>query len=233
MGCSCSEGLTRIIVFVANFAFLLVGGALLTLGILYTINYSHYTDAIPVEYQVIQHIPTVSIAVGSIIFFIAFLGCCGTVRSSPCMLTTYAAILIVIFLVQVGLGVFALWKIKDNEEMHQQIEKHLEIIFRKYNESSSEVVNVIQAEFKCCGVTGPNWWSNASLPIPKSCIANGTTTEYPTGCSDAVFTYFSDSVRLIGIVALAVSLIEVVSAVLALCLVNCIRSDMRTRSYYS
>lgn len=233
MGCSCSEGITRIIVFVANFAFLLVGGALLTLGILYTINYSHYTDAIPVEYQVIQHIPTVSIAVGSIIFFIAFLGCCGTLRSSRCMLTTYAGILILIFLAQVGLGVFALWKIKDNEAMHEQIEKHLATIFRKYNESSSEVVNAIQAEFKCCGVTGPNWWSEASLAVPYSCYANDTTTPYSTGCSDAVFTYFSDSVRLIGIVALAVSLIEVVSAVLALCLVNCIKSDLRTRSYYS
>lgn len=233
---SCSEGITRVIVFVANFAFLLVGGALLALGILYTINYSQYTDAIPVDYQVVQHIPTVSIAVGSIIFFIAFLGCFGTLRSSTCMLITYAAILIVIFLAQVGLGVFALWKVKDSDDMQMQIEKHLGTLFGKYNDNNetAQVVNLIQQQFECCGVTGPSWWKKADLAIPRSCYAdNVTTTTYTTGCSNALFSYFFDSIRLIGIVALTISLIEVLSAVLALCLVNCIRTNKRTQDYYT
>lgn len=230
MGCSCSEKLTRIIVSVANFAFLLVGAALLTLGIFYTINYSYFTDAIPVDYQVIQHIPTISIAVGGIIFIISFLGCCGTLKSNTCMLITYAVILILIFLAQVGLGVFALLKVKDIDDMNYQFKNQLGIIFRNYDKTP-EIVNGIQTGLKCCGVTGPQWWTEASFSIPQSCYTNSTLIPYTTGCADAASSFFNDSIRLIGIVALTISLVEVLSAVLALCLVNCIRRNKRQKEY--
>uniref|UniRef100_A0AAR5QFX1 Tetraspanin n=1 Tax=Dendroctonus ponderosae TaxID=77166 RepID=A0AAR5QFX1_DENPD len=137
----CSEGLARIFVFVTNFAFLLVGLALLVVGILYKVNYTKYTEAIPDDLSSIQYVPTIAIVVGAVIFFIAFLGCCGTLKSNTCMLTWYGAILIVIFLVQVGLGVFALLQVKNETELQAQVENQLTTIFGK---NDTELINLIQ-----------------------------------------------------------------------------------------
>ncbi|CAG9763701.1 unnamed protein product [Ceutorhynchus assimilis] len=226
----CTETITRILVFVANFAFLLVGVALLSVGILYTIHFTHYTEAIPDQYQAIQYVPTLAIVVGSIIFFIAFLGCCGTIRSSPCMLTTYASILFVIFLLQVALGVFGLLQIKNSSELKVQVSQSINRLFAKYNQTTdyTGVIDLIQQNLKCCGSTGSTSWTTG---VPGSCYDEDKNL-YAQGCSDAMYSFINGSVRLIAIVALTISLVEIVGAILALCLSNCIRANSRRSGYY-
>ncbi|XP_050300327.1 23 kDa integral membrane protein-like [Anthonomus grandis grandis] len=230
----CTEGLTRILVFVANFAFLLVGVALLALGILHTVNYNHYIDAIPKDYQLVQHVPTIAIVVGSIIFVIAFLGCCGTLKSSTCMLTTYASILLLIFFAQVALGIFGLVTIKDDTDLKKNIEASVQTLFSKYgpNNETNKVIDVIQDNLECCGVTGPTFWISIGQSVPKSCFADGALLPYTQGCSSALLNFVMSSVRMIAIVALAISLTEIVGAVLALFLANCIRANQRKGAYY-
>lgn len=232
----CTEALTRILVFIANFAFLLVGGALLTVGILYKIHFVNYTEAIPEEYNSIQYIPTIAIVVGSTIFLIAFLGCCGTLRSNTCMLTTYAGILFVIFLIQVALGVFALLKIKDTGDLQTQIHKQIANVFPRYNTSASitEAIDIIQQKLECCGTDSPQSWISAGFSVPQSCYDDydKNNTVFGQGCSDALFNFINSSVQIIAIVALAISLTEIVGAILALCLSNCIRANERRGTYY-
>ncbi|ERL86529.1 23 kDa integral membrane protein [Dendroctonus ponderosae] len=223
----CSEGLARIFVFVTNFAFLLVGLALLVVGILYKVNYTKYTEAIPDDLSSIQYVPTIAIVVGAVIFFIAFLGCCGTLKSNTCMLTWYGAILIVIFLVQVGLGVFALLQVKNETELQAQVENQLTTIFGK---NDTELINLIQLNFQCCGTNGPSSWAPAS--IPKSCYSTVDGTLFQNGCVDSLSNFLTSSVKIIGIVAIAVSAVELIGATLALCLTSCIRDKRRLGSYY-
>lgn len=225
----CTEGIARILVFVANFCFLLVGLALLVVGIIHTINYKDYTDAIPKDYEALQYVPTLSIIVGAIIFFIAFLGCCGALKSSTCMLTSYGAILFIIFLIQIGLGIFALVMIKDTSDLQTKLDKAIQDLFDKYNNpkpNSKESVDLIQDVLKCCGTTGSSYWKNG---IPESC---GSSPASRPGCQKAFYDFILDSMKLIGIVALTVSVIEVIGAVLALCLSNCIRRRERQGAYY-
>ena len=47
------------------------------------------------------------IVVGSIVFLTGFLGCCGAFKESPCMLTTYAVILIILLIMEVVAGILA------------------------------------------------------------------------------------------------------------------------------
>lgn len=63
----------------------LAGLALIIIGVMYKINFSEGIKALPADVGVA---PTLSIIVGSIVFITAFLGCCGAVRESTCMLTT-------------------------------------------------------------------------------------------------------------------------------------------------
>jgi len=222
----CTEGLARIFVFVANFCFLLVGLALLIVGIMYKINFNKYTDAIPDDYQVVQHVPTFTIVVGVIIFFIAFLGCCGALKSNTCMLTSYGAILFIIFLIQIGLGIFALVTIKNTQDFQTKLNNAVENLFNKYdsNPKAKEAVDAIQEALKCCGTSGKSYWHNV---VPASCPSGS-----PPGCQTALYDAVLSSIKLIGIVAMTVSIVEVVGAVLALCLSNCIRGRERQGAYY-
>ncbi|CAG9764035.1 unnamed protein product [Ceutorhynchus assimilis] len=228
-----SEGFARILVFVANFAFLLVGLALLVIGILYKVNFTKYTDTIPADYDALQYIPTIAIIVGAIIFFIAFLGCCGTLKSDTCMLSWYGAILIIIFVAQIALGIFALIKIKDRSDLESKIQQQLSVLFGKHSQKETmEVIDLIQTNFHCCGTTGPAYWTGQSMDPPKSCYDSSTQVVYPKGCSNVFPEFISGSVKLIGVVALVVSLVEVCGAILALCLAGCIRDKRREGAYY-
>jgi hypothetical protein len=71
--------------------FQLVGAALIAVGTLYQVNFTDITKAIPEAYGHLNLIPILTIVVGSIIFIISFLGCCGAIKNSPCLLTTVSA----------------------------------------------------------------------------------------------------------------------------------------------
>ncbi|KAF7268595.1 hypothetical protein GWI33_018285 [Rhynchophorus ferrugineus] len=222
----CSEGLARLLVFIVNFAFFLVGVALLVIGALNYGNYSIIDDIIPSEYNAVKYVSISAIVVGSIIVFISFLGCCGALRSSTCMLTTYGAILFVIFLAQVGLGIYALLTIKDKADFTNQVNKLLEKLMDDCKQNNKndrcKVVEDIQNTFQCCGFKSPNEWTSSSPQCPS-----GVTQ----GCSTVLNEWLEKSTRLLGIVAIAVSAVEVIAAILALCLSNCIRSSTRQNVY--
>lgn len=69
----------------------LAGLALIVVGVIYQLDINKYTEGIPDEYQNIGLASALTIAIGSIIFLIAFFGCCGAVRESTCLLTTVSA----------------------------------------------------------------------------------------------------------------------------------------------
>nr|CAD7460911.1 unnamed protein product [Timema tahoe] len=63
----------------------LVGIALLTLGALIQATITEVTDFMAGKFSV----PSIAlIIVGSIVFIVAFYGCCGAIRESSCMVTT-------------------------------------------------------------------------------------------------------------------------------------------------
>lgn len=224
----CGKGLARIFVFIVNFLFLLVGLGLLVVGVIYQVNFTKLTDVIPSELSAVGNVPIFAIVVGSIILVISFLGCCGAFKNNTCMLSWYGGILIAIFLLQVALGIYAFLKYQDLNDFKSQITQQLEQVFAK-NESG--VVDQIQQTLQCCGTDGPSYWTNDGLDIPESCYSSDDTP-YEDGCLTVLTNYLSTSIRTLAIVAIAVSTVEVVGAVLALCLTNCIRKERQPRAYY-
>lgn len=77
--------------------FQLSGLALLIVGIVYVVDLGEVKDAIPSDFQNLELAPILTIVVGSVIFFVAFLGCCGAVRESTCLLTTVRHLLTINF----------------------------------------------------------------------------------------------------------------------------------------
>lgn len=57
-------------------------------------------------------VPTSLIAIGSIVLFIAFLGCCGAIRENAGMTMCYSVIMLMLLIVKVIL-IFGVWINKD------------------------------------------------------------------------------------------------------------------------
>ncbi|PSN40088.1 hypothetical protein C0J52_18246 [Blattella germanica] len=76
----------------------LCGCGILGVGIWLRLSYSGYTQLLP-KYSLISA-DSLCIAVGVIIFVVAFFGCCGSWFQSRCMLITYFSLVIFMFLVE-------------------------------------------------------------------------------------------------------------------------------------
>lgn len=61
------------------------GIAILTVGVIAHVVYSHYSNFVYPSYQ---SAPLVLIGVGVVIFVVAFFGCCGAVKENYCMIVT-------------------------------------------------------------------------------------------------------------------------------------------------
>ena len=79
--------------------------------------------------------PVFLVIVGCIIFFVAFFGCCGAIKENHCMTLTFAVLLGVIFLMEVGAGIAA-YKLK-----HQVSSFVISIINRQYLCQVNAIIN--------------------------------------------------------------------------------------------
>ncbi|XP_028138396.1 CD63 antigen isoform X1 [Diabrotica virgifera virgifera] len=162
----CATGIVKYLVFLANLLFALAGLALIIIGILIKLNVSEATNVLPKDFGLA---PILSIIIGSIVFITAFLGCCGAVKESTCMLTTYAIILLTIFILQVAIGVYAFLQIKDKNSFNSVLTKSMQDTFDKIyvSQEANETMMVTQRFFKCCGVRGAEDYGDT--PVPPSC----------------------------------------------------------------
>ncbi|CAH0554492.1 unnamed protein product [Brassicogethes aeneus] len=217
----CASGTVKLLLQTANLLFCLAGLGLIAIGGLTLNNYHKYDDAIPDDFQSLQLAPIFTIVVGSIIFFISFMGCCGACQENTCMLSTYAVILLGILLVQVGLGIYAFMEIKNDDQLQHAITKQLEIIYK--NDKDHEVRDMIEKELQCCGYDG---FITSAL--------NGQICIDPTKppCDKAILNLIHTSFKYLGYTLLGMLATELICSVFALFLVNSIKNEGRRGKYY-
>jgi len=239
MGCATS--MVKYLLFLFNLAFVLGAIAFIAIGALFLSNITEYTEAIEDVDGHFQLAPILMIVVGVVVLFIAFFGCCGAIREGTCMLTTYAIILLTIFIIQVALGVYAFLQFKDNDNgIRDEIEKEMYNTLHKYNSEdvAREAIDSLQYGLECCGVKSPNdWtaeWNNSSAP--SSCCKDKPPTCYQVnafreGCAPKLFNFIKDSLKTVGIVVIVIGAVELGGAIIALCLASSIRNHERRGGY--
>ena len=231
-----ATGVVKYFVFLANLVFALAGLTLIIIGVVYKLNLKNAINTLPSDFGMA---PTLLIIVGAVVFITAFLGCCGAVKESTCMLTTYAIILLTIFIIQVALGVYAFLQLKDNDQ-RVKINEGLDTTFRGYSssEEARETVDIIQKYLHCCGVRSSHEWTWPNGSIPASCCGNpeyscshSSPSVYERGCGEALYDFVRSSTKVVGGVAIGIAAAEVLGAVFALCLASSIRNSYRRGIY--
>ncbi|XP_073419556.1 CD63 antigen [Dendrobates tinctorius] len=222
----------KYLVFLFNLLFWICGCALIGLGI-YVLVQMHNPQVF--KSAAIFGPPIVIIAVGVVIFFISFFGCCGAVKENYCMVTTFAVLLGLIFLVEIAAAIAGYVY---RNQLQSAFTDTITDGLQKYNKTTEakKGIDDLQKGFKCCGANNFTDWKNydpfkGTNDVPDTCCKEITpncgrnlTNIYTAGCVPAIEALFKTNIGIIAGVALGIAFFEILGIVFACCLMKGIRS---------
>lgn len=218
--CACCGGgdCAKYCLFFFNFIFAISGLAIIIVGGIELSKVDEWGTLTPGTN--IKTPQIVLIVVGVMTFIIATLGCCGAVRESKFMLITFAIFLLSIFIIEVAIGIFALVNFSDiKEQVAKDVEKEFKNI--KKDDAVKKRFDSLQISVECCGLKGKSDYPKKGMRIPDSCCKkyeNGCAKDrnfWEEGCLSALPAFLNKAGKLLGGVAIGLSLVEIIGAVLA------------------
>lgn len=258
MSFDCGLFVAKYILCIFNFIFFLAGTILLGAGIWLAIDKASLVALIRMadsdnvhqftEPALIEQMAYVVIVCGAIMFFLSFLGYCGAVRESKCLLTTYGIFMILLLITSfVVAGLAAAYKDRARTETQSFMKSTIMKYYESGNQTEDAVTsmwNHMMATFHCCGVkdnhdfhAAPGWRANSRgrvlpeaccvledvknfIPLDKNCTANPTTTNsyWNIGCYDAVVDWILLHKEIVLGSLLSVGIIQLLAIFLAFCL---------------
>ncbi|XP_051993382.1 tetraspanin-1-like isoform X3 [Xyrauchen texanus] len=192
----CCKGFIKTMMFIFNGVIFLAGVVLLAVGIWVSVDrmsllgFLDNIDNAPPELAQLANIGYVLIAVGVFLALVGFLGCCGAIQESRCMLLSFFIIVLIIFIVEVAAAIFLF--------VFQPVaEKLLEDIGQQVSKSISDKYG---ADERFTGV-----WNN-------------TMDEGTVGCFKALVTLVEENAILLAGVAIGIAVLEIAAMVVSMVL---------------
>ncbi|XP_059834425.1 tetraspanin-8-like [Hypanus sabinus] len=159
------SGCIKYSMFIFNFLFWLCGSIILGVSIWLRVSKEAVKQIGEMDISEFYTAVNVLIAVGAIIMVLGFLGCCGAIRESQCMLLLFFIGLLLILIIQIAAGVLGV-------VYKSQIESTLKEKFKgigpldNQSEDFKKDMEALQKQYKCCGLLqGYQDWTT----IPASC----------------------------------------------------------------
>ena len=177
---ACIGKTLQVTVIVFNILFFLVGCAILGCGIYLQLEQANYLDLFG---DLSGYSAIIFIVVGGIMMTISFFGCIGAWSDSPCLLKTFAYLIVVILLVQI-VGIIVIYFHKD--DIQDQLKKGLENYDKTdATDGVTKVWDSLQQHYECCGITEPQDWEQrlGEHTVPDSCCK-----EIALGCGKAALS---------------------------------------------
>ncbi|CDW59630.1 tetraspanin family protein [Trichuris trichiura] len=181
--------------------------------------------------QAVHDIGIILTAGGSVIFIIAFLGCCGAMKEWRPLLVLYAICLMIILAVEIAAAIYAGVN-RTNLEASTKMLMHESV--KDYNGTTSSANGVraawdsIMNQYECCGIESRPGEFNVSSwykafrppePFPAPCCKNPVpwnpdtycraSQRYQHGCYDALREVIESKLVIVISVGAAVALIQV------------------------
>lgn len=172
------------------------------------------------------------IAVGATIMILGFLGCCGAVKESRCMLLLFFIGLLLILIVQVVAGILgASFKSEFEQILNGTLHENVKLLSSTDESAKAfqEALSEFQEEFKCCGlVDGAADWGNnfqqyskscecSDVPV-SSCTVYGDKTVYKQPCISLIKDLAKKHIVIIIGIAFGLAVIEILGLVFSMVL---------------
>lgn len=187
---------------------------------------------------------TLLIIVGCIVFVIAFLGCCGAVKESTCMVLVFAVSLSIVLILELSAAIAA-YALQDG--LKNVLAQKINVTMHQYGKSqeATDAIDFLQSRLYCCGYNGYEDWEDImnenKIDLPKSCRPkadiNENTTQIPendeifwtTGCISHLSVIIQRSALYISTGAVAIALIQLTGIMFACMLGRAIRRQKTER----
>ncbi|XP_030270313.1 tetraspanin 34a [Sparus aurata] len=238
----CCSGFLKIMMFIFNGGIFLAGAAILGTGIWVKVDSGSLlgildnVEGAPSELSQLASISYLLIAVGAVLVVIGFLGCCGAMRESRCMLLTFFSIVLIIFIIEVaGAVVLLVFKgLADQllQDLEDGIRKDLTDNYGK-DEGVTSLWNTTMEKLKCCGGKNytdfddskfftdnrfyPNTCCNESI-ADGDCNENRASAFMVEGCIDRIVQLIEDNAVIVAAVALGITALEIAAMVVSMVL---------------
>lgn len=222
----------KYLLFVFNLLFVITGIILLSIGVaihgIYH-NYQHFLD------NKFLSVPSLLIAIGTIIFFIAFFGCCGAVRENYCMIVTFTSLLAIVFVLELAGGISGYVL---RARASTIIQGKMINTMNDYDNSTEikKVWDQLQYEFHCCGTNDASEWLNSRRTLPESCCDELNTitcsiespNRHEVGCYSSFLTFIAAHALQLGGVGIGIAVVQAIGIWFSSYLARSIRNSYET-----
>ncbi|XP_057204475.1 CD9 molecule a isoform X2 [Triplophysa rosa] len=160
------------------------------------------------------------IAAGALMMVVGFLGCCGAIQESPCMLGLFFFFLLVIFAVEVAAGI---WGFSNQTKVIEDITAFYRQTYKNYQDTKQdalkETLRLIQHGLNCCGPSGQD-----QEAIEETCPKKeGLDVLITKTCPDAIDEVFNSKLHIIGGVGIGIGVIMIFGMIFSMMLCCAIR----------
>ncbi|KAK7149910.1 hypothetical protein R3I94_009283 [Phoxinus phoxinus] len=214
----------KYLLFIFNFIFWLAGTGVLAVGL--WLRFDERTKGLFTAEDSPSVFLTgvyILIVAGAVMMVVGFLGCCGAIKESSCMLGIFFVFLLIIFAAEVAAGI---WGLSNKEKVVKDIQDFYKQSFDNYKktqqEALRETLRAIHYGLNCCGPTGLATDGVAEICPKKEGIEILLTTD----CPSAIKEIFTSRLQVIGGVGIGIGVIMIFGMIFSMLLCCAIR---RTR----
>ncbi|TNM91599.1 hypothetical protein fugu_019979 [Takifugu bimaculatus] len=216
----------KYLMFIFNFLFWLAGTGVLAVGLWLrfdsrTAGLFEQTDSPTVFFTGVY----ILIAAGALMMVVGFLGCCGAIKESPCMLGLFFLFLLLIFAVEVAAGI---WGLSNKDTVVNETTDFYKEMYNNYKttkqDALKETLRLIHFGLNCCGPTGTVLDGVKDI-CPKK---EGLEVFVTTNCPSAIKEMFDSKLHIIGGVGIGIGIIMIFGMIFSMMLCCAIK---RSRDY--
>ncbi|KAM3598382.1 uncharacterized protein V6R79_017290 [Siganus canaliculatus] len=240
MGCF---SFLKVMMVVFNGIIFLAGAAILGVGIWVKVDSGSVFNLLgkikdaPSELGQLLNVGYLLIAVGAVLLIIGFLGCCGAMKESKCMLLIFFIIILVVFIAEVAGAIVILVFRPVAEELLQKVSDAAATDIRKNygeNEDITGLWNATMTTLKCCGFNNASDFINSTYyddnkSLPSQCCKNNSVTcsenSALEGCFPKIKQLIEDNAVVIVGVGLGIAALEICAMIVSMTLFCKIKSD--------
>ncbi|XP_017772659.1 PREDICTED: leukocyte surface antigen CD53 [Nicrophorus vespilloides] len=224
---NCDVKFVKYILFLFNLVFAISGIALIVVGCVVLADVGEYRHFM--EGRIIAP-PIVLIVAGSIVFIVAFLGCFGAIRENYHMLMGFAVLLLIIFIIELAVGIAAaVYK----HDFQMIMKDSMKTSMGQYYDSKVDRISWdnLQTKLECCGIEGPTDWpakqrpytcchkvrEGAQPPEDFHCQAAlpGEDILYSDGCFDKLKMKAESNAKILIGVGIGIAFIQLIGIILS------------------